>query len=93
MGRGKRGESSGEYPQLSASQKNSFQLTKLRGKVKPKRGTGWRVLSQRLEGRTSGRGVSGSSCRGTAETNPTRNHEVVGLIPGLTQWVKDPVLL
>ena len=24
--------------------------------------------------------------------NPTRNHEVVGSIPGLTQWVKDPVL-
>ena len=22
--------------------------------------------------------------------NPTRNHEVVGLIPGLAQWVKDP---
>ena len=26
-------------------------------------------------------------------TNPTRNHEVVGSIPGLTQWVKDPLLL
>ena len=25
-------------------------------------------------------------------TNLTRNHEVVGLIPGLSQWVKDPVL-
>ena len=23
-------------------------------------------------------------------TNPTRNHEVVGSIPGLGQWVKDP---
>ena len=34
-----------------------------------------------------------SSHHGAAETNPTRNHEVLGLIPGLTQWVKDPELL
>ena len=25
--------------------------------------------------------------------NPTRNDEVVGLIPGLAQWIKDLVLL
>ena len=25
-------------------------------------------------------------------TNPTRNPEVVGLIPGLAQWVRDPAL-
>ena len=30
---------------------------------------------------------------GTVETNLTRNHEVVGSIPGLSQWVKDLVLL
>ena len=34
-----------------------------------------------------------SSCRGTVETNPTRNHELAGSIPGLIQWVKELALL
>ena len=33
-----------------------------------------------------------SSRRGAEETNPTRNHEVVGLIPALAQWVNDLAL-
>ena len=33
-----------------------------------------------------------SSHCGAVETNLTRNDEVAGWIPGLAQWVKDPVL-
>ena len=35
---------------------------------------------------------SGSSCCSAVEMNPTRSCEVSGLVPGLTQWVKDPAL-
>lgn len=36
---------------------------------------------------------NGSSYCGKVETNLTRNHEVVGSMPGLSHWVKDLVLL
>ena len=35
----------------------------------------------------------GSSHRGSVEMNLTSFHEDAGLIPGLTQWIKDPALL
>ena len=49
--------------------------------------------NMKIESMTSKLQKVWSSHCGAAETNPTRNHEVEGLIPALAQWVKDSVLL
>ena len=46
-----------------------------------------------LSAQLSGKEFEGVPLYGAAETNLTSNHEVVGSIPRLTQWVKNLALL
>ena len=52
---------------------------------------GWspKAIEIKTKNKTTGHG---SSRRGTAEMNLTRNHEVASLIPGLAQQIEDPAL-
>jgi len=50
-------------------------------------------VAQKEEKKTFYMVTSGSSSHGSVVMNPTSNGEEAGLIPGLAQWVKDPVLL
>ena len=57
-------------------------ITKARAASHTSRAKGWGQGGEFCSLET---GKMGSSHHGTVETNPTRNHEVAGLVPGLAQ--------
>ena len=50
------------------------------------------LFTHLAERRTLNQENQGSSCCSSAITKPTSIPEDVGLVPGLAQWIKDPVL-
>ena len=66
----------------------SFASSKIQLKTGPSRSWGAPAVAQWVKNLTAW-----SFHHGTAEMNPTRNHGVAGLIPGLAQWFKDLALL
>ena len=79
-GGGEQQEAKWQCPALSAVRENLVKET----------------LSKEGQEQRDGREVSQTNNRGKKvpdrETNPTRNHEVAGSVPGLAHWVKDLVL-
>ena len=56
------------------------------------KGLAYRTYKELLDINFFQKSANGSSHCGAVEMNPTLNHEVAGLIPGLVQWVGNSVL-